>query len=156
MLEREEKIKQDLIKRFSALEAGAAIPRQKRVRIEVTSAHFREVLEYAAKTLKCSHFCTVTGLDEGENLSAIYHLAQDTGIMLNIKTSVPKNNPVLPTVTDLFPTADAGERELIDLFGFKIEGLAPGNRYPLPDNWPKGEYPLRKDWKKPAAKEEGK
>jgi Ni,Fe-hydrogenase III component G len=35
----------------------------------------------------------------------------------------------------------------VDLLGIKVNGLASGHRYPLPDNWPKGEYPLRKDWK---------
>jgi len=33
------------------------------------------------------------------------------------------------------------------MLGVQIEGLPPGKRYPLPDNWPAGQYPLRKDWK---------
>jgi Ni,Fe-hydrogenase III component G len=50
-------------------------------------------------------------------------------------------------VTDRFPSAHIYERELIDLLGAKVEGLPPGNRYPLTDDWPKDQYPLRKDWK---------
>jgi Ni,Fe-hydrogenase III component G len=34
----------------------------------------------------------------------------------------------------------------MDLLGIKVEGLPEGRRYPLPDNWPQGQYPLRKDW----------
>jgi len=30
--------------------------------------------------------------------------------------------------------------------GVRIQGVADGNRYPLPDGWPEGQYPLRKDW----------
>ena len=40
------------------------------------------------------------------------------------------------------------ERELMDLLGAKVEGLPAGKRYPLSDDWPTDEYPLRKDWKK--------
>jgi Ni,Fe-hydrogenase III component G len=40
-----------------------------------------------------------------------------------------------------------------------VTGLPEGSRYPLPDNWPEGQYPLRKDWKPADAApvpEEGK
>ena len=43
--------------------------------------------------------------------------------------------------------AQVYERELVDLFGAQVEGLPPGNRYPLTDDWPTDEHPLRKDWK---------
>jgi Ni,Fe-hydrogenase III component G len=94
----------------------------------------------------------MTGLDEQDKLSVIYHIAQDRNIMINIKTSVPKDNPRLRTVTSYFPSADAYERELVDLLGVQVEGLPPGNRYPLPDDWPKGQFPLRKDWKPSETK----
>jgi Ni,Fe-hydrogenase III component G len=68
--------------------------------------------------------------------------------MLNLKTWVLKENAAIKTVTDTFSAADIYEREISDLLGIKMEGLAPGRRYPLPDDWPDGEYPLRKDWKR--------
>ena len=49
---------------------------------------------------------------------------------------------------DTFPGAELYERELVDMFGISVEGLPAGNRYPLPDDWPQGQHPLRKDWKK--------
>lgn len=143
----EEGIKQELVKNFSFLENKIQIQRQKRLLLEVELASFEKVFEYAIKELKFSHLITITGLDEQDKLGFIYHIAQDGGIMMNIKTSVPKNNPVIKTISRRFPTADIYERELVDLFGAKVEGLAEGNRYPLVDDWPKGQYPLRKDWK---------
>ena len=71
--------------------------------------------------------------------------------MIDLKTSVPKTNPIIKTVFDRFPAADIYERELIDLLGTQVEGLNPGRRYPLPDTWPIDEHPLRKDWKEKEA-----
>ena len=54
-------------------------------------------------------------------------------------------------MSDRFPAAHIYERELVDLLGAKVEGLPPGNRYPLPDDWPEVQYPLRKDWKQESS-----
>jgi Ni,Fe-hydrogenase III component G len=66
---------------------------------------------------------------------------------MNVEINAPRSNPVIQSVTKIFPSADLYERELVDLLGLKIEGLAEGFRYPLTDDWPKDQYPLRKDWK---------
>lgn len=150
-MSQEENIKQALINKFSFLEQGIRIPRPRRIFLEVSLEKFVEVFEYIAKGLNFSHLCTITGLDEGENLSFIYHLVQDPGVLINLKVSVPKENPVIKTVTAYFPGAEIYERELNDLFGAKVEGLPAGNRYPLTDEWPKDQFPLRKDWRQPDA-----
>ena len=67
--------------------------------------------------------------------------------------NIPKDKAVIKTITPLFLSADPYERELIDLLGIQVDELAPGRRYPLPDNWPAGQYPLRKDWKGLPAQE---
>jgi len=146
-MSKEEAIKDKLISKFTHLDGKINIARQRRIFAAVDNANFLNVFLYLKGDLGFGHLCTITGLDEGENLSAIYHLANTEGILVNLKTSVLKANPVLKTVSNHFLGAQIYERELIDLFGFKVEGLPEGNRYPLTDDWPKGEYPLRKDWK---------
>ena len=42
------------------------------------------------------------------------------------------------------------------MFGVKVEGLPAGRHYPLPEDWPQGEYPLRKDWKPKNTEETNK
>ncbi|MCL2335329.1 MAG: NADH-quinone oxidoreductase subunit C, partial [Endomicrobia bacterium] len=123
------------------------VQREKRLWIKVPYEKFREFLEFAADTLRVNIFCMLTGLDDKENFSFIYHMSDDKGLMLNIETFVPKTAARIATVTDMYPAADLQEREVLDLFGVQIDGLPEGKRYPLPDNWPDGEYPLRKDWK---------
>jgi NADH:ubiquinone oxidoreductase subunit C len=143
----EEDIKQSLIKQFNLPEETIRIPRPRRIFLEIGQEKFKEVFDFVVKELKFAILLTITGLDEPDRFGIIYHLAQESGAILNIKTSIPRDNPILKTITPDFSNADIYERELMDLFGIKVEGLPLGNRYPLPDNWPENQYPLRKDWK---------
>lgn len=143
----EENIKEELSKHFSYLENKIRIQRTKRIFLDIDLVNFEEIFEYTVKGLKFSHLISITGLDEQDKLSFIYHLAQDSSVVLNLKTSVDKNNPVINTVTKYFSSAEIYERELVDLFGAKVKGLGQGNRYPLTDDWPVDQFPLRKDWK---------
>ena len=151
----EEKIKESLLKKFNYLEGSVNIVRPRRMSIEVSLDNFIPVFAYLAKDLAFTHLCTITGLDEQEKLGFIYHLTNESGIVVNLKTSVAKANPLIKTVTPYFPGAEIYERELEDLFGAKVEGLAQGNRYPLTDDWPVDQFPLRKDWKPALNAEKG-
>lgn len=62
---------------------------------------------------------------------------------LRVKTTIAEGEEV-PTVTDLWPTADWLEREVFDMFGIVFTGHPNLKRILLPDGW-KG-YPLRKDY----------
>jgi Ni,Fe-hydrogenase III component G len=146
-MQTEETIKQELVSKFSYLADKIRIARSRRIFLEVEPNNFLDVFDYAVKNLNFSQLSAITGLDEGLNLGVIYHLARSGAIILNIRTKVAKDKPVLKTITPYFPAAEIYERELIDLFGFEIDTLAPGHHYPLPDDWPQGEFPLRKDWK---------
>ncbi|MGE5307698.1 MAG: NADH-quinone oxidoreductase subunit C [Deltaproteobacteria bacterium] len=142
-----EDIKNELIKKFPALEGKITVTRARRVFVEAETKDFEKIFAYAKDGLKFGHLVSITGFDETDKLAFMYHLSDENGILLNIRIRVDKAHPVLKTVTGYFAGADIYERELVDLFGARVEGLASGHRYPLTDDWPKGEYPLRKDWK---------
>ncbi len=144
---KEEAIREALVKQFHLDGNKIKIPRPRRIFIDVDAAIFKDIFEYAVRELKFPMLCAITGLDEGATLGFIYHLASEDGVILNLKISVLKENPVIKTVTTCFPCADIYEREVSDLLGARVDGLAEGNRYPLMDEWPQGEHPLRKDWK---------
>ena len=151
---KEDNLQSELTKQFTFLEGKVAVRRPRRIWAEVPLANFQEVLKYALDKLSFTMLCGITGLDETTSLGFIYHIAREDGIILNIKVNADRNNPVIKTITGYFPGADIYERELVDLLGTKVEGLAEGKRYPLDDDWPAGEYPLRKDWKNTLTKNE--
>jgi len=136
----------ELKEKYSSSILSLSVQRERRLWLEIKAEDFRSCFERFIKEDGFIILCTITGLDTGEKIQVIYHMSDKDGKMLNIKISIDRNSPVIGTITDLFPAAELSERELEDLLGIKVEGLAPGRRYPLPDNWPQGQYPQRKDW----------
>jgi NADH-quinone oxidoreductase subunit C len=61
---------------------------------------------------------------------------------LRVKVGLPDEDPRVPSVTGLFPTADWHERETYDFFGVVFQGHPDLRRILLPDDWE--GWPLRK------------
>ncbi|HNW45525.1 MAG TPA: NADH-quinone oxidoreductase subunit C [Elusimicrobiales bacterium] len=141
----EEKIKTALAAKFHGVITNAEVRRRNRVWAEAAPAALPEVLAWL-KSEGFHYLSTVTGFDEGENLGAYYHL-NNSALILNLKVKTPRANPVIPSILAVFPVAVSYEKELEDTLGIKVEGLPPGRRYPLAEDFPVGQYPLRKDWK---------
>jgi len=149
----EQEIKQELITKFSIPEDKIVVQRARRVFADIPIERFREILGYVINNLKFDSLGTITGTDDGHSFGATYHMAHKDGTVLSLRIHTPRANPVIKTITDLYPAATMYERELVDLLGIKVEGLPKGDRYPLPDDWPADEHPLRKDWKKRSETE---
>lgn len=133
--------------RFPELAGKVVAPRARRLFCEPPPDRFREVLDAAVGELGFDRLVAITGMDEKTSLVALYALSRTDGTVLGLRLRVPREAPVLATVTDRFPGAANYERELDDLLGFEVRDLPPGKRYPLPDDWPRDQKPLRKDWK---------
>ena len=134
-----------LNKRFPALEAASARP----LRVFTAFAEpkeFEEALKYAFSKLDYHKGKHIVGTDEGENIGLSYILSNDENVLLVLRERVPKSAPRVHSMGEFFPSLMLHERELVDLFGVQVSGLPEGPSYPLPDGWPAGEYPLRKEW----------
>jgi Ni,Fe-hydrogenase III component G len=63
-----------------------------------------------------------------------------------MRTKISKDNPHVESVCPFFPGAILYERELQDMFGIVVDHIPDPRRLVLPDDWPAGQFPLRKDW----------
>ena len=93
------------------------------------------------------HLTTITGVDRGDVIDVIYHIHCGESL-LNLKLSIPKTALEIETVTDIFPGAILYERELMEMLGVQVKGHPDPRRLFLPDDWPTGKFPLRKEVKK--------
>jgi NADH-quinone oxidoreductase subunit D/NADH-quinone oxidoreductase subunit C/D len=116
-----------------------------------------EIAQVLRDELGYDYLSSVTGVDylPENKMEVVYHFYRTTGgDALVIKTQVDRENPLVPSLTPLFPGAEFQEREAWDLLGIRFENH-PDLRRIL--TW-EGFYghPLRKDWKEPFFEEEAK
>jgi NADH-quinone oxidoreductase subunit C len=63
---------------------------------------------------------------------------------VRIRVQVPETEPVVETLWDLYPGAEAMEREAYDMFGILFTGHPDLTRILMPEDWE--GHPLRKDY----------
>ena len=63
---------------------------------------------------------------------------------LRVSVATADTSPRLPSVTDVYPTANYHEREVYDFFGVEFEGHPDLTRILMPDDWV--GHPHRKDY----------
>jgi NADH-quinone oxidoreductase subunit C len=70
-------------------------------------------------------------------------LSLSRNVRLTLKVRVSEENPRVPTVSGVWPTADWLERETYDFYGIEFTGHPDLRRILLPEDW--AGWPLRKD-----------
>lgn len=93
--------------------------------------------------------------EEESYFEVVYHLYKSTGgSALVLKVQLPRDNPVLPSLVDIYPGADFQEREAWDLMGIKFAGHPDLRRILMWEGF--HGHPLRKDWKEAYFEEDAK
>lgn len=144
----EQQIVDDLCEEFVFLEYRIGVQRKQRIFTKPLDRNeFELVIHYAHDRIGFTKTLHVVGVDDGDHLGFVYLLSNEDNIILALKEKAPKSDPRITSMSELYPSLILHERELVDLFGAKVEGLPDGPSYPLPDGWPTGNYPMRKEWK---------
>jgi Ni,Fe-hydrogenase III large subunit/NADH:ubiquinone oxidoreductase subunit C len=119
-------------------------PQLGKVSVRVNAGVHRDALRILLDRDESAGISAITGVDLGETIEVIYHI-RTHGIIVTIRTQVPKKDPRIKTITDILPGANFHEREVADLFGLTFEGHPYPGRLVLSEDWPKDLFPLRKD-----------
>ncbi|MEW6233387.1 MAG: NADH-quinone oxidoreductase subunit C [Chloroflexota bacterium] len=92
-----------------------------------------------------SDLCGVDYLGRGPRFEVVYNLySLAFNRRLRLKVGVPSDEPSLPSVVGVWPTANWHEREVYDMFGLSFQGHPDLRRILMPDDW--HGHPLRKDY----------
>jgi NADH-quinone oxidoreductase subunit C len=95
-------------------------------------------------------FCDFTGaVDFGDGEDGGFEVVTQLFSTTNqhsvrLKVRLPHGEPSVPTISDLFPTSDWHERELMEMFGITVEGHPRPVKLLLAE--PFEGHPLRKDF----------
>jgi NADH-quinone oxidoreductase subunit C len=92
---------------------------------------------------------SVSGVDYGadveQRLHVVYHLLSMTyRRRVRLEVVLDVDDPHLPSVVEVYPTADWHERETWDMFGVIFDGHPALTRILMPDDWE--GHPQRKDY----------
>ena len=111
-------------------------------RVHDVLAHLRDGAE-PFERLMSLHGCDY--LPEEPRLGVHYQLlSMDRCDRLGVKIRLGAEDPHVPSVVDLFPTADFHEREVYDFFGVVFDGHPDLRRILLPEDYT--GFPQRRDF----------
>ena len=154
--EREDSIINTLKQNFPADIKESSVPRRSRVSVTVTPDKIRDVAIYLRDKLGYDHPTGVSAVDYNREarFEIVYHLSSiqnndQRDVVVNLKESVPRNNPRAISLVNVWPGVENFERESLEMFGLVFEGHPHPEKLFLNDNWD-GPPPMRKEVRFPT------
>jgi NADH-quinone oxidoreductase subunit C len=115
--------------------------------ITVQAGVITDVAQYLRDddALKFDALMCLSSVDWGEEVGVVYHLhSMSLDHTITLKVSVSRENAVVPSVANIWRTADWHEREAYDMMGIVFTNHPDLRRILCPDDWE--GWPLRKDY----------
>jgi len=134
--------------RFGPLIKRADLPSDDRLFVFIDASSVKFVCQHIFRDLDARYVASV-GIDDrpySGNFLVAHNFAFDKDHLLcSAIAYLPPENPTIESITDFVPAASWAEREMRDLIGIDFVGHRYPKRLVLPDGWPEGNHPLRKD-----------
>ncbi len=153
-----EEVLGDLRKKFKDDIVEILDESSKKVYIEIKQESLVKVASYIFKDLK-ARFNTASGVDLRNHMEILYHfLIEDINLLISLRVKLQKSKLEIDSLVPVFEGANWIEREMHEILGINFKGHPDLKRLLLPDDWPDGVYPLRRDykeWDKNAIRDRG-
>jgi len=130
---------------FWALETSE--PEPNRLDVKLASASDLISVVTAMRVKRLGYLSAITGLDggpESDQLEVLYHFCTGAAV-ITLRVALPRHEAIVPSLSEIVPSAEVMERELTEMFGVTVSGLPNVGHLYLPEEWPEATYPLRKD-----------
>ncbi len=152
----EEEIVSDVKSKFPEEVLEARVQRKNRISVSVKSDRIHDVGLFLKDKLGFDHFASVSGVDyiATKEFGVNYYIwSIDKKVLVGLRTRIPRENPIIKSLTDVWEGALYHERETWEMFGINFEGHPNLSLLLLPEDWD-GPPPLRKDFVLPANPQE--
>ena len=134
--------------RFGPLIDRADLPSDRRLFVFVDRSVVKFVCQHVFRELDARYVASI-GTDDrpfsGKFLVAHNFAFDKDHVLCSVLTQLPENDLKIDSITKMVPAASWAEREMRDLLGIEPVGHEYLKRLVLPDGWPEGHHPLRKD-----------
>ncbi|QJW47518.1 NADH-quinone oxidoreductase subunit F [bacterium BFN5] len=124
--------------------------------IVIEKTQLPEVCRYLVNE-KQGRLFTMVGTDERQTLGSfvLYYVVSfdQIGHFITVKTPIDETDPVFPSISVQVPAANWYEREVKDLLGLRALGHPDRRPLVLHGDWPEDQFPLRKDFQGPVARQ---
>ena len=118
----------------------------RRTYITVDPAKLPDVAEYVYKDLG-GRFQIASGMHMTHGFEILYHFALDAANrILNLRVILDLEKPSIESCAKRVPATEWIEREMHELLGIEFRNHPDMRHLLLTDDWPEGDYPLRRDW----------
>jgi Ni,Fe-hydrogenase III component G len=131
---------------LSGLSAETSTPESDRLDVTIDSARLLAAITVISDA-RWGYLVGITGLDLGPEagvIEVLYHFCQRAAV-LTLRVRTPRDKCAVPSISKIIPPAVFYERELREMLNVTVDGLENADHLFLPDDWPDGVYPLRKD-----------
>jgi Ni,Fe-hydrogenase III component G len=130
----------------------------KRAYVEIKPRALSAVATFLFRELG-ARFNTASGVDARGRMEILYHFSlEDRDLLVSLRVRLDRERPEVDSLAPLIKGANWVEREIHELLGVTFLGHPGPDRLLLPEEWPQGVHPLRRDyseWDPRAVRDRG-
>jgi Ni,Fe-hydrogenase III component G len=116
-----------------------------RIYFTINKAILTQTVKYLFNDVK-ARFSTASGVDTRKAVEILYHFSVDEiGLIVTLRVIMDKPDLEVDSLTPIMKCAEWIEMEMHEMLGVNFKGHPNLKHLLLKDDWPDGNYPLRRD-----------
>jgi len=118
---------------------------ERRVYVTIKKEILPKMARYLFNDVR-ARFSIASGVDTRKAVEILYHFSVDgIGLIVSLRVILDKSDLEVDSLTSIMKCAEWIEREMHELLGVDFKGHPDLRHLLLKDDWPEGNYPLRRD-----------